>query len=42
MKVEEEEVESRRMEGVDILFLAYNSMVESMYYQGNFSDKDIF
>ena len=30
------------MEGVELFFLTNNSMAEAVYYQGNYSDKDIF
>ena len=30
------------MEGVDLLFMTDNSMVEVMYYRGNSREKDIF
>ena len=38
----EEDVETGRMEGVELLFLTNNSVVEAVYYQGNSIDKDIF
>ena len=38
----EEDVEAGRMEGVEFFFLTYNSVAESMYYQGNYINKDIF
>ena len=41
-EVAEEKVEAGRMEGLEIFFLTRNSVVEAMYYQVNYSNKDIF
>ena len=38
----EEEVEDGRMEGVELLFLTDNFVVEAMYYRQKSRDKDIF
>ena len=42
VEVEEEEVDTGRMEGVEPLFMTDNSVAEAVYYQGNSSDKEIF
>ena len=42
VEVVEEEVEAGRMEGVELLFLTKNSVVEAVYYQGKSSNKNIF
>ena len=42
MEVVEEDVESDRMEGVELFFMNENYMEEAVYYQGNSSNKEIF
>ena len=42
VEVVEEEVDSGRMEGVELFFITNNSVAESVYYWGNSSGKDIF
>ena len=42
VEVVEEDVESGRMEQVELLFLTGNYVEEAMHYQGNFSYKDFF
>ena len=41
VEVVEEEVEVKRMEEVELIFLTDNSVAEAIYYQGNSIDKDI-
>ena len=41
MEVVEEDIEAGRIDGVELFFLTENYVVETVYYRGNSSDKDI-